>query len=87
MRNDADKKRSMCLGYVLQLNRGWVASRKTREHPDLAILLCRFASERYPDFKFSSIMVNVGGSALHVDKGNCGPSLNHRLPIERKAEA
>ena len=74
-RSDAHKKMGMCLGYVVQYDKGWVLSRCSRRYPELSRILCRFASERSPDFRFSSIMVNSGASALHVDRGNCGPSL------------
>jgi len=74
-RSDAHRKLGFCLGYVIQYDRGWTASKFTVKSPELSRLLCRFARERFPDFRFSSIMVNQGASALHVDKGNCGPSL------------
>jgi len=74
-RSDAHKKLGMCLGYVIKYDEGWVPSRYSVKYPELSRLLCRFASERFPDFRFSSIMVNSGASALHVDRGNCGPSL------------
>jgi hypothetical protein len=74
-RSDAHQKKGMCLGYVIQYDKGWVLSRWSTKYPELSRLLCRFASERFPDFRFSSIMVNSGASALHVDQGNCGPSL------------
>jgi hypothetical protein len=50
-------------------------SRYTRTHKDLAKILCDYAHQRFPKFKFSAIMLNEGGSGLHVDKMNCGPSL------------
>lgn len=74
-RSNSDKKRGMCLGYVFHYCKGWWASKNTVKDQKLSHLLCLFAAERFPDFKFSSIMVNSGSSALHVDKGNCGPSL------------
>lgn len=74
-RNDADRKVGVCLGYVIKYDFGWVPSRFTVKNPELSRILCQYARERYPDFKFSSIMVNKGSSALHVDRGNCGPSL------------
>lgn len=74
-RSDTKEKRGMCLGYVMNLGTGWTASRHTVKDPDLSRMLVLFARERYPDFRFSSIMVNKGGSALHVDTLNDGPSL------------
>jgi len=74
-KSNSDPKRGMCLGYVTKYDTGFVASQFTREAPELSRVLCRFAAEQYPNFKFSSIMVNEGGSGLHVDKGNLGPSL------------
>ena len=74
-RDDTQGKRGMCLGYVLNYAQGWTASKYTMSNPELSRLLVLFARQRYPDFRFSSIMVNKGGSALHVDKMNDGPSL------------
>jgi hypothetical protein len=55
--------------------KGWTASAYTMARPELSRLLVRFVRERYPDFRFSSIQVNKGSSALHVDTLNHGPSL------------
>ena len=74
-RDDTQKKLGMCLGYVMDYAKGWTASTYTMARPELSQLLVRFARERYPDFRFSSIQVNQGGSALHVDTMNHGPSL------------
>jgi hypothetical protein len=69
-----DPKRGFVLGYVVKYDEGWTASRYTQRQPDLAKLLCDYAKEKIPHFKFSSIMVNEGGSALHIDSKNVGPS-------------
>jgi len=71
----ADQKRGAVLGYVTQYNKGWTVSVFTRKHPELANLACAYARERFPDFVFTSIMVNEGGSALHIDRANIGPSM------------
>lgn len=69
-----DKKEGFVLGYVLNYMTGWCASRMTCRYPGLAKLLCRYMRSHDPKFKFTSIMVNKGTSALHVDSINCGPS-------------
>lgn len=43
----------------------------TLEHPELAELLCSYIRRKFPKFVFTSIMVNEGRSALHVDPSNC----------------
>ena len=74
-RDDNDEKRGFMLGHVVVYNRGWAPSRCTRKYAKFAQLLCAFARQQRPDFPFTSIMVNEGGSALHVDSMNCGRSL------------
>lgn len=74
-RDEGDRKVGMCLGYVVKYDVGWVASQYTVNNPKLSTLLCQYARERFPDFHFTSIQVNQGSSALHVDTGNSGPSL------------
>ena len=74
-RSDAHKKAGMCLGYVIRYSQGWKRSKWSARYHELSRLLCRFAAERFPNFRFSSIQVNSGASALHVDRGNRGPSL------------
>lgn len=64
-------KRGFVLGYVIGYAQGWTPSRATKQHPGLASLLCSYARARMPDLVFTSIMVNEGRSALHVDKSNC----------------
>lgn len=62
------------LGYVINYTTGWCVARNTWRYPELAQLLCQYMRQHRPKFKFTSIMVNKGTSALHVDKINCGPS-------------
>ena len=73
-RNSKDKKEGFVLGYVVDYASGWCSSRNTRRYPELASMLCAYIRSRKPNFKFTSIMVNKGTSALHVDSINCGPS-------------
>jgi len=75
LKNAQDKKEGFVLGFVLNYARGWCASKATKRYPELARLLCSFVRSRQKSFKFTSIMVNKGTSALHVDTLNCGPSL------------
>ena len=72
--SEKHKKRGFVLGYVVGYATGWVASNATLEHPELAHLLCSYIRKRMPDLVFTSIMVNEGRSALHVDMMNAGPS-------------
>ena len=76
-RDDAQKKLGMCLGYVMDYAKGWTASTYTMARPELSQLPVR--QGEIPDFRFSSIQVNQGGSALHVDTMNHGPSLSVAL--------
>jgi hypothetical protein len=64
-------KRGFVLGYVISYDQGWVCSSATLQHPELAKMLCRYIRRRFPKLVFTSIMVNEGRSALHVDKSNC----------------
>lgn len=73
-RDSKDQKRGFVLGCVNRYGYGWVPSKKTRRHPELAKMLCAFCKQHRPHFKFGSIMVNLGSSALHVDANNCGKS-------------
>jgi hypothetical protein len=74
-RNEKDGKRGFVLGYVINYNKGWVASRFSRRYPEFARLVCDYCKAARPSFKFTSVMVNEGGSALHVDSLNSGKSL------------
>ena len=73
-RNKRDRKVGACLGYVEGYPPTWRASRMTRNNPELAKLICQYAKDRFPEFKFSTVQINKGGSALHVD------ILNHSRP-------
>ena len=75
--NDPENvKRGMALGTVVDYAaRHLKISVYTKRHKMLARALCKFARDQFPDFVFTSIMVNKGGSELHVDKNNCGPSV------------
>jgi hypothetical protein len=73
-RDANDEKKGFVMGYAHSYSQGWVPSRKTRKHPELAKMLCAFCKQKQPDFKVGSIMVNLGSSALHVDMKNCGRS-------------
>ena len=64
-------KRGFVLGYVIDYGDGWRPSVATLKHPELASMLCSYIRKRMPDFVFTSIMVNEGRSALHVDMLNC----------------
>ena len=69
-------KRGMVLGTVVDYaSHNLKPSINTKRHKMLARALCKFAREEFADFPFTSIMVNKGGSELHVDRNNCGPSV------------
>jgi hypothetical protein len=74
-RNAEDPKRGTSFGYAICFSNGWSVSKYTRRHPELARLLCLYAKEKLPDFRFTSIFVSEGGAALHVDKRNIGESM------------
>ena len=75
--DDAEKvKRGMALGTVTDYaSKHLKPSVNTKRYKTLARALCKLAREAFPDFPFTGIMVNQGGSELHVDKNNCGPSI------------
>ena len=52
-----------------------VPSRVTRQKPILARMVCDLARRLFPEFPFTSTMINLGGSRLHIDKNNRGPSM------------
>jgi hypothetical protein len=71
-------KGGFMLGRTLNYGIGiFTVSRKTRDpkYFKLCQALNAWVTKRYPDFKYSSIQVNAGSSALHVDRLNCGASL------------
>lgn len=69
--SEKHQKRGFVLGYTICYSQGWTCSTATRKHPLLAFLLCQYIRRRLPNFVFTSIMVNQGRSALHVDMSNC----------------
>lgn len=69
--SEKHQKRGFVLGYAISYSNGWTCSTATREQPLLALLLCQYIRRRLPHFVFTSIMVNQGRSALHVDMSNC----------------
>jgi hypothetical protein len=74
--NGTLRKRGMVLGLVCDYaSKHLAVSKGTRRWPELARSLCSFGRSLGRDFPFTSIMVNEGGSTLHVDRNNCGPSL------------
>jgi hypothetical protein len=77
VRKDAsDPKQGMCLGIVDHYFQScYTCSLNTRKFPELTRLLCRYAREKRPDFKFCCIQVNRGSSALHVDTYDQGKQL------------
>jgi hypothetical protein len=76
VRRDAtDSKLGVCLGIVDDYFHGYRASVNTRKFKELSTLLCRYAREKHPDFKFCCVQVNQGSSALHVDTADQGSEL------------
>ena len=70
------KKRGMVLGLVIDYAvRHLVVSKHTRRFAELARTACALIKEFYPSFVFTSIMVNMGASTLHIDGNNNGPSV------------
>ncbi|CAE8681069.1 unnamed protein product, partial [Polarella glacialis] len=65
----------MCLGITGNWIKGAAVSVQTRKKPQLSALLCAFARQELPGFRFSSVQVNKDyRAALHVDKNNHGLS-------------
>ena len=74
--SDADNKAGAVIGAVIQYYKScWTVGKFTRKHPELAAIACQYAKNFFPHFKFSSVMINKGSSALHVDRMNLGPSV------------
>lgn len=46
----------------------------TRRHPALASLVTAYAKQHFPHFEFGIVQMYSGGSGLHVDQSNGGPS-------------
>jgi len=74
LRSNDDPKGGFVLGEALSFSQGYSVSHMTRRHPALASLVTAYAKQHFPHFKFGSVQVNSGGSGLHVDQSNCGPS-------------
>jgi hypothetical protein len=69
-------KGGMVLGLVVDYaSRNLKPSQNTKRNKILARALCQIAKEHFPEFVFTSIMFNKGGSSLHIDKNNWGPSM------------
>jgi hypothetical protein len=69
-------KRGFVLGAVLMYSdTQFRVSQHTYRYKELAKALCKLGRESFPDFPFTSIMVNKGACALHVDRNNCGPNM------------
>ena len=69
-------KGGMVLGLVVDYaSRNLKPSQNTKRNKILARALCQIAQEHFPEFAFTNIMVNQGGSSLHIDKNNWGPSM------------
>ena len=73
---DARTKRGFVLGAVLMYSDTMFrVSQHTYRHKELAKAICKLGRETFPDFPFTSVMVNKDGTPLHVDRNNCGPSM------------
>ena len=70
------KKRGFMLGAVLLYFQGqFRVSRQTRKNEELTKLLNKWMRKHHPKYRYSSIQLNRGTSALHVDQANCGKSV------------
>lgn len=75
-RHEKDIKREFVMGAVRSyFKSGLIVSKNTLKYSQLCNLLCKWISITHPNFKYTTIQVNNGGTALHVDKLNCGPSV------------
>ena len=64
-------KWGMVLGLVVDYaSRNLKPSQNTKRNKILARALCQIAHEHFPELVFTNIMVNKGGSSLHIDKNN-----------------
>lgn len=67
--------KALCLGAVRTYSGDVTCSRWTRRLPTIARLLAKFAAQGIPEFKYTSIQLNMNYCAkLHVDANNVGPS-------------
>ena len=81
---NAYPKRGVVIGLVFDFAAATlVPSRVTRQKPILARMVCDLARRLFPEFPFTSAMINVGGSKLHIDKNNRGPSMILSLGAHR----
>lgn len=75
LRDQNDRKGGFLLGYTPTFTGTIAVTGMTRKHPDLYLEILQYARYAFPRFEWNSIQVNTGGSALHVDKSNCGLSV------------
>ena len=74
--NNTHTKRGFVLGAVLMYSdTQFRVSQHTYRYKELAKAICKLGRESFPDFPFTSVMVNKGACTLHVDRNNCGPSM------------
>jgi hypothetical protein len=71
----SDPKEGFVLGRVTQYGVGYRMSVMSKKHGTLASLLNAWMARKHPQFNYTAIQVNRGGSGLHVDQGNCGLSV------------
>ena len=69
------QKKGMVLGEIKNYFVGFVVAKQTRRYRRLTVLCNCLAQVLYPKFRYGTIQVNEGHSALHVDSLNTGPSL------------
>ena len=63
----AIKKRGMVLGLVVDYaSPNLAVAKHTRRYPEIARSACALIKRFYLDFVFTSIMVNMGASTLHM---------------------
>ena len=74
--DENDKKLGCVLGLIHDYKRNrYISSVHTSKNLELAKLLCDYIKKEHPDFSFTSIQLNSGSSALHVDTMNQGKSM------------
>lgn len=74
--SNSDNKRGFILGTILDYYKNrYTVTKQTKKKQHLTKLLCAWIRKHHPSFYFTTIQVNKGGSALHVDSINCGPSI------------
>jgi hypothetical protein len=70
-----DKKKGFVLGRVVQYGVGYRLSNMAKKHKVLTQRLNAWMAQKNPDFRYTTIQVNCGGSGLHIDRLNCGLSV------------